>query len=66
MEEYAAPAPCNAGACVVINLDDEIVKMIVAPKPVSGDVFAQMYRLVIAAVGWVFAPGVGSGNAAHR
>src|SRR5205085_10881556 len=64
--EHRAAAPGDARARVVIELDQQIVEMILAPKPVRGVLGAQTDRPIVAAVGRVLAPGIGGPHAAHR
>ena len=54
----ALPRPAIAGRCVMIDLDDEIVEVILARQPVAGLIADQADRLIVMAVLRVFAPGV--------
>src|SRR6185312_14268883 len=56
-EDGAAPAG-DTGRCVVIDLDDEIVEVILARQPVPRLIADQADRLVVMAVLRVFAPGI--------
>lgn len=62
MEKYSAAAAGDPRPGIVINLDDEIVEMVVASKPVPGIALLQADRLVIAPVVRVFAPGILGAN----
>ena len=58
MQEHGAAAAGDARARVVVDLDDEVVEMILAGQPVAGLAAPKPDRLVVMAVGRVFAPGV--------
>ena len=58
MQEYRAAAAGNARRGVVIDLDDEIVEMVVAPEPIATVIAIQPYRPVVMAAVGVLAPGV--------
>src|SRR4051812_40345450 len=58
MQEHGAAASGNARAGVVVDLDDEIVEVILAPQAVAGLAGRTPHGLVIMAVGRIFAPGV--------
>src|SRR5260370_1664389 len=60
-----AAAAGNARARVVIELDEQVVEIIVAPQPVACRIGGQLDRPVVAAVARVLAPGVGLADAAH-
>ena len=66
MHEHGAAASGNARMRIVVDFEDEIVKVIIAPEPVAWCVFGQADRAVISAIVRVFAPSVGTGDAAHR
>lgn len=58
MDEHRAAAPGDARARVVIDLDNEIVEMIVAPEPVAGLIRPAPERSVVAPIRRVLAPGI--------
>src|SRR5215216_2145781 len=58
MQEYRAAAAGDPWAGVVIDLDDEIVKMVLARQPVAGLIPHQANGLIVTAVVRVLAPGV--------
>src|SRR5262245_58346676 len=58
MQEHGAAASGDARAGVVVDLDDEIVEVILALQAVAGFACGTAHRLVIVAVGRIFAPGV--------
>src|ERR1700676_1779827 len=66
MQEYRAAAAGNARRGVVIDLDDEIVEMVVAPEPIATVIAIQPYRpVVMAAVGGL-APAVRRPDGGNR
>src|ERR1700688_656242 len=65
MQEDRAAAAGNARARVVIELDEEVVEMVVAPQPVACRVGAELDRPIVAAVARMLAPGVGLTDAAY-
>src|SRR5262245_13576778 len=58
MQEHGAAAPGNARARIVVDLDDEIVEVILAGQAVAGRTARKADRLVVMAVGRIFAPGI--------
>ena len=66
MQEYRAAAPLDARLGVVIDLDNEIIEMIVAPEPVAALLAIQPHRLVVIAAPGIFAPGVVRLDGANR
>src|SRR5262245_8919615 len=66
MQEYGAAAAGNAGARVVVDLDNEIVEVVLAPQAVARLAAFEPNRLVVMAVGRVFAPGILAADRAHR
>ena len=56
MDEHGAPAPLHPRSCVVIDFDDQIVEMVIAPEPVPGFVSGAAEPAVIAAIAGVLAP----------
>src|SRR5829696_9114831 len=58
MQEHGAAAAGYPWAGVVIDLDDEIVKVVLTRQPVAGLIPHQAYGLIVTAVEWVLAPGV--------
>ena len=66
MQEYRATAASDPRPRVVVDFDNEIIKMILPPQPVAGLTGGYPDRLVIAAVRRILAPGVGGGDAPDR
>ena len=66
VDEDRAAASGNARTRVVVDLDNEIVEIILARKPVGGNVGTHFDRAIVAAVGGVLAPSVGRRNTLHR
>src|SRR5262245_13661095 len=66
MQEHGAAAPGDARAGVVVDLDDEIVEVVVARQAVAARAALQANRLVVMAVGRVFAPGILGTDRPHR
>ncbi len=58
MDEYRAAAPGNARARIVVDLDDEVVEVILAPEPVARLVGPAAEGAVVAPVGGVLVPGI--------
>src|SRR6185437_16860030 len=58
MQKHRAAAASDAWPGVVVDLDDEIIKMVLARQPVSGFLAGEPDRPVIMAIARVFAPGV--------
>src|SRR5215217_8366757 len=58
MQEHGAAAAGYPWAGVVIDLDDEIVKVVLARQPVAGLIPHQANGLIVTAVVRVLAPGV--------
>lgn len=56
-ENRTAPAG-NAGPCVVVDLDDEIIEMILARQPVAAIARRACHGAVIMPVDGVFGPGI--------
>lgn len=66
MDEYCAATVRNPGPGIVIELDDQVIEVIIAPQPVAGCMFRSTDRPVVASIRRILAPGVGSVDAAHR
>src|SRR5216684_182707 len=66
MQEYRAAAACDARRAVVIDLDDKIIEVVVAPEAVAVLGPIQPDGLVVMAACGVFTPGVVSCNRANR
>jgi hypothetical protein len=66
MQEYCAAAACDARRAVVVDLDDEIIEMVVAPETVTALGPNQPNRLVVMAACRVLTPGFLSRNRANR
>lgn len=58
MKKDSAAAPGDARRCVVIDLDDEIVEMVVARQSVDTAGIVQLDWPVVMTVVWIFAPAV--------
>src|SRR5436305_9450733 len=56
MQEHRAAPPCGARAKIVIDLDDEIVEMVLAPQAVAAAVAVEPHRLVVVSVARILAP----------
>jgi hypothetical protein len=59
MQEHGTAAAGGAGTRVVVDLDDEVIEMVVAPEPVAARIAGAPDRLILMPVGRVLAPGVG-------
>ena len=66
MQKYRAAAAGDAGRGVVIDLDNEIVEVVVAPEPVAAVIAIQLHRPVVVAAVGVLAPGVLGPDGANR
>src|ERR1700727_2024210 len=66
MKEHRTAAAGNRGLRVVIDLDDEIVEMIVAPEPVAAIIISECERPIVMAAQRVFTPGVLGADDANR
>src|SRR5438067_6680632 len=66
MQEHGAAAPGDARRRIVVDLDDEVVEMLLAPQPVAGLAARETNRLIVMPVGRVFAPGMFGTNRANR
>ena len=58
MKEYRAAEAGDARGGVVIDFDYEIVKVVVAPEPVSTGVAAEPDRSIVLAAGGILAPAI--------
>ncbi len=66
VDEHGASPPGHARARVVVDFDNQIIEMIVAPQPVPGLAGRQFKGPVVAPVGGILAPGVIAPDAANR
>src|SRR6266481_6396756 len=66
MQKYRAATAGDAWRAVVIDLDDKIVEMIVAPEPVAALIVIPPHRLIVMAALRIFAPGVFGPDGANR
>src|SRR5579863_834957 len=66
MQENGAAAAGDPRGGVVVDLDDEVVEVIIAPEPVAVLVNSELDRPVIMPAGGVFAPGVVLPDRANR
>jgi hypothetical protein len=58
MDEDGAAAPRHAWAGIMVDLDDQIVEVVRAPKPVSARSSGELDRPVVTSIGRVLAPPV--------
>ena len=58
MQEHGAAAAGDAWCAVVVDLDDKVIEIIGAGKPVAGLVVDQPNGLIVVTVLRVFAPGI--------
>src|SRR5437588_9056182 len=58
MDEHRAAAPGHARPGVVINFDNKIIELIIAPEPVAGASGRDFDMPVVAPISRVLAPGV--------
>jgi hypothetical protein len=58
MDEHGAASPGDTRAGVVVDLDNEVVEMVIAPEPVAGLVGPAAERTVVAPFSGVLAPGI--------
>ncbi len=58
MDEDGAAAPCHARADIVVDLDDEVVEVVGAPKAVGARGAGELDRPVVASIGRLLAPAV--------
>jgi len=66
VQEYRAATPGDARRSVVIDLDDKIVEMIVAPESVAALAAIPPHRLIVVAALRIFTPGVVGPDGANR
>src|ERR1700710_1208914 len=66
MQEYRAAPPSDARMGIVVDLDNEIIQVVVAPEPVSAQSRVQPHRLIVVPAGRIFTPGVFRSDGAHR
>jgi hypothetical protein len=66
MQKNRAAAPGDARRAVVIDLDNEIIEVVVAPEPVAALLAIEPDRLVVMAIPWVFAPAILGPDGANR
>ena len=66
MQEYGTPAAGNPRPCVVIDLDNEVIKVIGALEVIARMLTANSDRLVVMTIGWIFTPGIVFANRANR
>ena len=58
VDEHSAAAACHTRPCVVVDLDDEIIEIILAPQPVGIRLRGNFHRPVVMPIGGVFTPAV--------
>ena len=66
VDEHGAAAAINARPCVVIELKEHVVEPVVAPQPVPWFIGRAHEAAIVAPVSGVFAPGIGTADAARR
>jgi len=66
MQEDGAAAAGDPRPCIVIDLDNEVIKVIGAPQAVASMLTAYPDRLVVMTVGRIFTPGIVFANGANR
>jgi hypothetical protein len=66
VEEYGAAAVRDSRPRVVVELDDDVVEAVVAPQPIAPRLLRQSDRPVVAPVGRILAPGIGSADRPNR
>src|SRR6202021_325179 len=66
MQEYRAAPAGDARRAVVIDLDNEIIEMVVAPEPIAALLAIQPHRLVVMPARRVFTPGILGPDSANR
>ena len=66
MQEYCTAAADDAGGAVVVDLDNKIIKVVVAPEPVAGVIAVPPYWPVVMATCGVFTPGIIRPDGANR
>jgi hypothetical protein len=64
VKKYRAAEAGDAGAGVVIDLDDEIVEVVVAPEPVRAGIAGEPDRSIVMAAGGILAPAILGANSA--
>ena len=58
MDKHRTAVPRHAGLCVVVDFNNQIIELIVAPQPVTGAVWRYRDVAIVAPVSWILAPGV--------
>jgi hypothetical protein len=66
MQKYRAAAAGDTRGTIVIDLDDKIVEMILAPEPVAAAVAIQPHGLIVVPTPGIFAPDIFGPDRAHR
>ena len=66
MNEHRAAPASNSRSRIVVDLDNEVVKRIVAAQPVAWFIGRPAEWLVIAPILRILAPGIGWADAAKR
>jgi len=65
MDEHRATASSYARPRIMINLNDEVIKIVLARQPISACVCGDFDRPIVVAVFGIFAPAIGHGYALH-
>ena len=58
MDENGATAPRYAGAYIVVDFDHEVIEAVIPTQPVAWFIGRPPEGPVVAAIGWIFTPGV--------
>ena len=66
VDEHRATAPCDPRTVIVVDLDDEVVKIVRPHQPVARFPRRSPDRTVIPPIRRVFAPGIGRANRTDR
>lgn len=66
MEKYRTAKAGDPRGGVVIDFDDEIVEMVIAPQSITIVAATEFQRSIVMPAGWVFTPGVVRTNGANR
>lgn len=66
VDENAAATAGDARARVVVDLDQEVVEVVIAPQPIAWFTGRPCIGAIVPAIGWILAPGVGGAYATQR
>jgi len=65
VDEHCATAPGDARPHIVVNLNDEVIKIVLARQPISACVRGDFDRPVVVAISGIFAPAIRHGYALY-